>query len=118
MAESTKVTRCVCGCGGKTGGGDFKPGHDQRLRGMLLKRETLAPITLRYIREQKGEWTKLQAEGIKREHEEREAAAAKAKRIAERQRERAKRSKQAKPKAKAKGKRRAAAKPSVEQPSA
>ena len=29
---------CACGCGGKPSGGDFLPGHDQRLRADLERR--------------------------------------------------------------------------------
>jgi len=36
--NETKVQReCACGCGETTRGGRFKPGHDARLRGQLLK---------------------------------------------------------------------------------
>ena len=31
-------TECACGCGGKPAGGNFLPGHDQRLRADLERR--------------------------------------------------------------------------------
>ena len=31
-------TECACGCGGVTAGGNFLPGHDQRLRADLERR--------------------------------------------------------------------------------
>jgi hypothetical protein len=30
---------CLCGCGSRTKGGVFRPGHDARLRGKLLRKE-------------------------------------------------------------------------------
>lgn len=37
--QSSKTPRdCECGCGGKTGGGRFIPGHDMKLKSQLLKR--------------------------------------------------------------------------------
>lgn len=31
-------TECACGCGGEPAGGNFMPGHDQRLRADLERR--------------------------------------------------------------------------------
>jgi hypothetical protein len=28
--------RCACGCGGATKGGEFRPGHDAKLRSQLI----------------------------------------------------------------------------------
>ena len=40
MAKSkTDRSKCLCGCGQRTKGGTFRPGHDARLRGKLLRRE-------------------------------------------------------------------------------
>lgn len=37
-AKSTPEPRdCVCGCGEQTKGGKFKPGHDGRLKGQLIR---------------------------------------------------------------------------------
>lgn len=30
---------CLCGCGDRTKGGTFLPGHDARLRGKLIRNE-------------------------------------------------------------------------------
>lgn len=87
MAKTQKETPkvyCPC-CNQLTRGGTFKMGHDQRLRGMLLRGETLKPYTQAFIEAQpkSSEWRKLQAEGVKRAEEavarqaEREAAKAK-----------------------------------------
>ena len=32
-----KPARCQCGCGEQTLGGKFRPGHDARLKGRLLR---------------------------------------------------------------------------------
>lgn len=34
---------CACGCGEATGGGWFRPGHDARLKGLLLRVERGEP---------------------------------------------------------------------------
>jgi hypothetical protein len=36
--ENPAMTECACGCGERTAGGTFRPGHDQKLRGDLEER--------------------------------------------------------------------------------
>jgi hypothetical protein len=47
MAKAKSDTPvCLCGCGDRTKGGTFLPGHDARLRGKLIRKEirgTAAP---------------------------------------------------------------------------
>lgn len=73
MAKSAKSTKkaakvlpfCACGCGKRTKGGTFLQGHDQRLRGMLKRGETLKAATLAFLKEQNktSEWMKLRLAG-------------------------------------------------------
>lgn len=38
-SRSNSVPRiCACGCNGVTRGGEFKPGHDAKLRGRFIRR--------------------------------------------------------------------------------
>ena len=40
MAKSNRDRPvCLCGCGGRTKGGTFLPGHDGRLHGKLVRKE-------------------------------------------------------------------------------
>ena len=39
MAKSNRDPVCLCGCGGRTKGGTFLPGHDGRLHGKLVRKE-------------------------------------------------------------------------------
>lgn len=73
MAKSAKSTKkaakvlpfCACGCGKRTKGGTFLQGHDQRLRGMLKRGESLKAATLAFLKEQNktSEWMKLRLAG-------------------------------------------------------
>jgi hypothetical protein len=38
MPRKIDPKSCACGCGGETRGGDFMPGHDQRLRAAIEER--------------------------------------------------------------------------------
>lgn len=59
---------CICGCGGKTKGGSFIPGHDAKLKSILIKGvleqtkvealETLTPDECLVVLEERG-WTKF-----------------------------------------------------------
>jgi hypothetical protein len=63
--EKAEVTLCHCGCGKRTSGSTFAQGHDQRLRGMLIRGETLKPFALKFVLSQgvRSEWQKLRARG-------------------------------------------------------
>lgn len=72
MAKAKKSTKsakvmpfCACSCGKRTGGGTFLQGHDQRLRGMLKRGESLKAATLAFLKEQNktSEWMKLRLAG-------------------------------------------------------
>lgn len=56
---------CACGCGRRTAGGNFKMGHDQRLRGMLKRGESIKTVTRSFITKsgKRSEWAKLLHEG-------------------------------------------------------
>ena len=45
---------CCCGCGLKTGG-DFRPGHDMKLRGQIKRGETLKPESKAFLATRKSD---------------------------------------------------------------
>jgi len=56
---ATKTNRepklCACGCGAKTSGSDFRMGHDQRLRGLIKRGETLKPESVAFLATRKSD---------------------------------------------------------------
>jgi hypothetical protein len=58
-APAPKVVRepapCCCGCGLKTKGGSFRPGHDMRLRGQIKRGAVLEPESKTFLAEHKGD---------------------------------------------------------------
>jgi hypothetical protein len=51
-----KPPQCMCGCGKRTGGGTFLPGHDAKLRGKLVRGE---------IKGTKEQWAFFKSHGWK-----------------------------------------------------
>ena len=43
------MATCACGCGGRTAGGAFRPGHDQKLRAELERRTGGLPNLTRLV---------------------------------------------------------------------